>query len=80
MFPLVSNTGINETLPLLVEHLISLEVKLSSYMPSLNPDQYDWVSNPLMETSNDVGLRLIEELTAISTDRGFMIKHYGIAS
>ena len=46
MFPLVSNACINEALPIIVEHLISLEEKLSSYIPALNPDQYDWISNP----------------------------------
>ena len=24
--------------------------KWSSYIPSLNPEQYDWISNPFMET------------------------------
>ena len=36
MSPLVSITCINETLPIIVEHLTSLEEKVSSYFPSLN--------------------------------------------
>ena len=35
VFPLVSNTCINETLPIIVEHLISLEEKLSFFFHHL---------------------------------------------
>lgn len=80
MFPLVSKTCIDKkskTLPLIVEHLTTLEEKLSSYFPSLNTEQYDWIRNPFIENSSGFDLTLIEEeeLAAISTDRGLMIKH-----
>ena len=38
MFSLVSNTCINETLPIIVEYLTSVEEKLSSYFTSLTPN------------------------------------------
>ena len=61
MFSLGSNICINETFPIVVEHLISLEEKLSSYIPSLNPEEYDWITNPFMETSSNIVLTFIEE-------------------
>ena len=50
---------------------------MSSYIQSLNPKQYDWISYPFMETSSDFRITLIEEeeLSYISSDRGLMIKH-----
>lgn len=77
MFPLVSKTCLTDTLPIIVEHLTTLEDKLSYYFPSLNIEQYDWIRNPFMEISDDCGLTLTEEeeLAAISTDRGLKIKY-----
>ena len=51
MFPLTSNTCINKTLPIKVDHLTRKKEKLSAYFPSLNPEPYYWIRNPLMEIS-----------------------------
>ena len=77
MFPLISNNCKTEILPMIVEHLSTLEENLSYYFPSINTAQYDWIRNPFVETAIDSSLTLTEkeELAAVSTDRGLMIKY-----
>ena len=76
MFPLVTNTCKTEILPLVVEHLPTLEEKLNFYFPSLNTAQYDWIRNPFLESTSEYSLTLTEEeLAAVSTDRGLMMKY-----
>ena len=77
MFPLVTNTCKTEILPLVVEHLSTLEEKMNFYFPSLNTAQYDWIRNPFLESTSEYSLTLTEEeeLAAVSTDRGLMMKY-----
>lgn len=77
MFPLISDTCQTEILPMIIEHLSTLEEKLNHYFPSLNTAQYDWIRNPFVETTTEFNLTLTEEeeLAGVSTDRGLMIKH-----
>ena len=60
MFPLVTNTCKTEILPLVVEHLSTLEEKLNFYFPSLNTAQYDWIRNPFLESTSEYSLTLTE--------------------
>ena len=64
-----------EILPKIFEHLSILEEKLSFYFPSINGAQYDWIGNSFLETITEFSLTFIEELTAVSTDRGLLIKY-----
>lgn len=77
MFPLISDTCQTEILPMIIDHLSTLEEKLNHYFPSLNTAQYDWIRNPFVETTTEFNLTLTEEeeLAGLSTDRGLMIKH-----
>ena len=76
MFPLVSNNCKTYILPMIVEHLWTFEENLSYYFPLINIAQYDWIRNRFVETAIYSSLTLTEkvELTAVSTDRGLMIK------
>ena len=75
MFPLVSSNCKTDILPMIVEHLSSSEENLS-YFPLINTVQYDWIINPFVETAIYSSLTLTEEeLAAVSTDRGLMIKY-----
>ena len=74
IFPLVSNNCKTEILPMMIENLSTLEDNLSYYF-SFNTAQYDWIRNPFVETVIYSSLTLTEEeLAAVSTDRGLMIK------
>ena len=78
MFPLVREDHSDDLIPLIVDHLATLEGNLDHYFPSINIEQYDWVRNPFIDISNeDVGLSLTEEeeLAAISTDRSLKLKY-----
>ena len=77
MFLLVTNTCKTEILPFIVERLSNLEEKINFYFPSLNAAQYNWIRNPFLETTAESSLTLTEEeeLAAVSTDRGLMIKY-----
>ena len=67
MFPLVSNNCKTEILPMIVEHLSTLEENLSYYFPLINTAQYDLIKNPFVETAIYYSLTLTEkeELTAV---------------
>ena len=56
MFPSVSKTHVKEMMPIIVDHLTTLEEKLRFYFPSLNVDHYDWIRNPFMEIPTDADL------------------------
>ena len=77
MFPLVSNNFKNEILPMIVEHLPTLKENLSYYFPLINTAQYDCISDLFVETAiySSLTLSVKEELSAVSTDRGLMIKY-----
>ena len=77
MFPSVSKTHVKKMMPIIAEHLTTLEEKLEFYFPSLNVDRYDWIRNPFIEIPTDAGLVLAEEeeLACISSDRGLKIKY-----
>ncbi len=77
MFPLMGKTNIKEMTPIVVEHLATLAEKIKFYFPTLNTDDYDWVRNPFIKISSNVGLKLSEEeeLVSLSSDRGLKIKH-----
>ena len=78
MFPLVREDRSDDLIPLIVDHLATLEGKLDHYFPSISIEQYDWIRNPFIDASfEDVGLSLTEEeeLAAISTDRSLKLKH-----
>ena len=81
MFPLISDTCQTEILPMIIDHLSTLEEKLYNYFPSLNTAQYDWIRNSFVETITEFNLTLTEEekLAELSTDRGLMIKHKEIS-
>ena len=59
----------------LIEHLSTLEDNLSHYFPLINTAQYDWIRNPSVKTAIYSSLTLTEELSAVSTGRGLMIKY-----
>ena len=77
MFPLVSNNCKTDILRMIVEHLSSLEEILSYYFPLINTAQCDWIRNPVVEMAIYSSLTLTEkeELSAVSTGRGLMIKY-----
>ena len=79
MFPSVTNTCKTEILPFIAEHLSSSKEKMSFYFSSLNTAQCDWIRNPFLESTTEYSLTFTEEeeeeeLAAVSTDRGLMIK------
>ena len=76
MFPLVINNCKTEVFPLIVEHLSTLEEKWSYYFPLINTAQYDWIGNPFVKSAIYSSLMLTEEeeLEAVSTGHGLMIK------
>ena len=61
MFPSVSKTHVKEMMPIIVDHLTTLEEKLKFYFLSLNVDHYDWIRNPFIEIPTDASLILAEE-------------------
>ena len=73
-FPLVTNTFKTEILPLIVEHLSTLEEKINSYFPSLDIVQYNWIRNSFLKSPTELTLTE-EELAAVFTDHGLMIKY-----
>ena len=77
MFPLVCNNCKTESLPMIVGHLSTLEEKLSYYFALINTAQHDWIRNPFVETAiySSVTLTEKDEMAAMSTDRGLMIKY-----
>ena len=70
IFPLIINNCKTEILPIIVEHLSTLEEKLSFSFPSVNTAQCDWIRNSFIGIATDSSLTLTEEeeLTAASTD------------
>ena len=77
MFPLVSKTHVKEMMPIVIDHLTTIEEKSKLYFPSLNVDHYDWIRNPFMKIPTDANLILAEEeeLASISSNRGLKIKY-----
>ena len=78
MFPLVAQTKCQEILPLILDHLTSLQGRIDHYFPTLSIEDYDWVRNPFLEILSRQGmftLREEEELTDIRHDRTLKLKH-----
>ena len=76
MFPLVFKTKWQEILPLILQHLTSLQEKIEYYFPVLLVEDYDWVRNPFIEVVSKGQLTLKEEeLTDILHDRTLKLKH-----
>ncbi|VEN56237.1 unnamed protein product [Callosobruchus maculatus] len=72
MFPLLQNEDTNEIIPIVIEHLSSLQEKIAKYFPSLDIEKYDWVRNPFGEavtSSNELSLREEEDFISLSSDR-----------
>ena len=69
MFPLVEQRKWKEILPLILDHLITLQERIDQYFPELIVDDYDWIRNPFTKVPSSVGqfsLREEEELTELS--------------
>ena len=78
MFPLVDQRKLKEILPLILDHLTSLQEKIDYYFPALLVEDYDWVRNPFIEVQSRTGqftLKEEEELTEIFHDRTLRLKH-----
>ena len=75
MFPLVFKTKWQEILPLILQHLTSLQEKIEYYFPVLLVEDYEWVRNPSIEVVSKGQLTLKEELTDILHDRTLKLKH-----
>ena len=78
MFPLVAQTKCQEILPLILDHLTSLQGRIDHYFPTLSFEDYDWVRNPFLEILSKEGiftLREEEELTDIRHDRTLKLEH-----
>jgi len=79
MFP---NTAMvverDELIPLICEHLSSLEQQIDYYFPDIATEKYDWLRNPFIEASStNVELTHVEEeeLIDIRSDRTLKLKH-----
>ena len=81
MFPLVFKTKWQEILPLILQHLTSLQEKIEYYFPVLLVEDYDWVRNPFIEvvSKGQLTLKEEEELTDILHDRTLKLKHCELA-
>ena len=78
MFPLVAQTKCQEILPLILDHLTSLQGRIDHYFPTLSIEDYDWVRDPFLEILSREGiftLRKEEELTDIRHDRTLKLKY-----
>ena len=78
MFPLVAQTKCQEILPLILDHLTSLQGRIDHYFPTLSIEDYDWVRDPFLEILSREGiftLREEEELTDIRHDRTLKLKY-----
>lgn len=78
MFPKTAATKNKDIVPLICEHLESLEKNLEKYFPNVSVASYNWLRNPLIyDPSNSQQLSLIEEeeLTDIRNDRTLKLKY-----
>ena len=76
MFPPVFKTKWQEILPLILEHLTSLQEKIEYYFPALFVEDYVWVRNPFIEVVSKGQLTLKEEeLTDFLHDKTLRLKH-----
>ena len=74
MFPLVRKTFVKEMIPIIVEHLTCSEIRAEEYFPSINVDGFDWIRNPLTDSSK-FALCKEEKLASLSSDRGLRMNH-----
>lgn len=77
MFPSMRTTCTKEMIPVVVSHLTALDESIDKYFPSLITEEYDWIRNPFINVSSNIGLQLCEEeeLATMSSDRGLKIKY-----
>ncbi|KAL7643676.1 UNVERIFIED_CONTAM: hypothetical protein RMT77_005659 [Armadillidium vulgare] len=77
MFPSMRTTCTKEMIPAVVSHLTALDESIDRYFPSLITEEYDWIRNPFINVSSNIGLQLWEEeeLATMSSDRGLKIKY-----
>ncbi|KAL7646078.1 UNVERIFIED_CONTAM: hypothetical protein RMT77_002979 [Armadillidium vulgare] len=76
MFPSMRTTCTQEMILVVVSHLTALDESIDRYFPSLITEEYDWIRNPFINVSSNIGLQLCEEeLATISSDRGLKIKY-----
>ena len=80
MFPSVSKTNVKEMMPIIVDHLTTLEEKLKFYFRSLNVDHYNWIRNRFMKIPTDPGLISAEkeELASLPSNRELKIKELSL--
>ena len=82
MFPLVEQRKWKEILPLILDHLTTLQERIDHYFPELIVDDYDWIRNPFTKEPSSVGqlsLREEEELTELFHDRTLKLKHSDVS-
>ena len=48
MFPNAAVTNCKEIIPLISEHITTLQDKIQHYFPNLHIEDYDWVRNPFI--------------------------------
>lgn len=61
MFSHFSETNNREIIPLIIQHLKSLQAKIENYFPTLCSENYTWVRNPFFPQDNHFTLNLKEE-------------------
>jgi len=77
MFPLVCKTFVKEMIPIIVEHLTCLEMRVEEYFPSINVDESDWIRNPFVKLTDSSNFALCkdEEFASLSSDCGLRVNH-----
>lgn len=78
MFRKTADIKNKDIVPLICEHLESLEKNIEKYFPNICVENYDWLRNPFIpDPSNkqQLSLREEEELTDIRNDRTLKLKY-----
>lgn len=78
MFRKTADIKNKDIVPLICEHLESLEKNIEKYFPNICVENYDWLRNPFIpDPSNKLQLSLCEEeeLTDIRNDRTLKLKY-----
>lgn len=78
MFPKTAATKNKDIVPLICEHLESLQKNIEKYFPNISVESYDWLRNPFIydpSNSQQLSLSEEEELTDIRNDRTLKLKY-----
>ena len=67
MFPLVRKSFVKEMMPIIVEHLTCLEMRVEEYFPSINIDEFDWIRNPFVRLTDSSNFALCKEAELASS-------------